>query len=172
LNSKLKKWHEPIGINEFDSRERDIFTQPLVNQPGSAWEYGVNIDWVGRLVERISGLSLNDYCQLHIFNALGISRMTFFPTTEMKQNLAYIHSRNEDGSIELFEHGHPVRGPLVASTIEEMQSTFNSGGAGLFGNPIEYCKIIAMLLNCGKDPITSNRILGADTIKGRAQPPT
>ncbi|KAL6362721.1 hypothetical protein LRP88_04025 [Fusarium phalaenopsidis] len=60
-NRKLKKWFEPVGINEFDDQDRDVYTQPLVNQPGSAWEYGIGIDWAGRLVERMSGLSLDDY---------------------------------------------------------------------------------------------------------------
>ncbi|KAF7556676.1 hypothetical protein G7Z17_g1268 [Cylindrodendrum hubeiense] len=165
FNEKLKKWYDPIGIDEFDNPERNIFTQPLVNQPGTTWEYGVNIDWVGRLVERISGLSLDEYCRLHIFKPLDILATSFFPTAEMKKNLAYVHRRNQDGSIELFEHGHPLRKPLVASTLEEVQSTVNSGGAGLFSNPIEYCKILAMLLNCGKDPITSNQILEAGTVK-------
>ncbi|KAH7268470.1 beta-lactamase/transpeptidase-like protein [Fusarium solani] len=99
-NRKLKKWFEPVGINEFDDQDHDVYTQPLVNQPGSAWEYGIVIDWAGRLVERMSSLSLDDYCRLHIFEPLGIQRMTFFPTAEMKENLAYLHRRNEDGSIQ------------------------------------------------------------------------
>ncbi|KAJ4215071.1 hypothetical protein NW759_010100 [Fusarium solani] len=135
-NRKLKKWFEPVGINEFDDQDHDVYTQPLVNQPGSAWEYGIGIDWAGRLVERMSSLSLDDYCRLHIFEPLGIQRMTFFPTAEMKENLAYLHRRNEDGSIQLSEHGHLMRRPLLLSTPSQVQATSNSGGAEMFSNQI------------------------------------
>ncbi|KAJ3460392.1 hypothetical protein MRS44_011259 [Fusarium solani] len=165
-NRKLKKWFEPVGINEFDDQDHDVYTQSLVNQPGSAWEYGIGIGWAGRLVERMSSLSLDDYCRLHIFEPLGIQRMTFFPTAEMKENLAYLHRRNEDGSIQLSEHGHLMRRPLLLSTPSQVQATSNSGGAGLFSSCIEYCKIIAMLLNQGKDPVCSNQVLREDTVKG------
>lgn len=40
---KLKKWSEPVGINEVTSEEYDLFYQPLVNQPGEVWEYGVGL---------------------------------------------------------------------------------------------------------------------------------
>jgi CubicO group peptidase (beta-lactamase class C family) len=36
---------------------------PLVNEPGAKFEYGIGMDWAGILVERITGLSLGDYCQ-------------------------------------------------------------------------------------------------------------
>lgn len=137
-----------------------------MNQPGSAFEYGVNLDWAGRLVERLSGLSLDEYCQRHILEPLGMSKTTFFPTQEAKENLAYVHTRHTDGSLGLFEHGHPFRAPLVASTPEEVKATINSGGAGLFSNPREFCKILTMLLNQGKSPNTGNAILKPDTIKG------
>ncbi|KAF5556147.1 beta-lactamase transpeptidase [Fusarium mexicanum] len=125
-NEKLRRWYEPIVINEFDNRECEIFAQPLVNQPGTAWEYGINIDWA---------------------------------------NLAHLHQRKDDGSIEPHENGHLLRASLIASTEEDVQKTLNSGGAGLFSSPVEYCKIIAMLLNQGKSPTTNKEILKVGTIK-------
>ncbi|KAF5598144.1 beta-lactamase transpeptidase [Fusarium pseudoanthophilum] len=165
-NAKLKRWYDPIGINEFDCQDWDIFSQPLVNQPGTVWEYGVGIDWAGRFVERVSGLSLDEYCHLHIFQPLGVSRTTFFPTKEMKENLAFIHRRRLDGSVRLYEHGHLFRKPLMASADTSRETILNSGGAGLFSNPVEYCKILAMLLNQGKDSQTSRRILKTETVQG------
>ncbi|KAJ6438095.1 Extracellular metalloprotease [Purpureocillium lavendulum] len=164
-NEKLKKWYDPIGIDEFDNQECDVFAQPLVNQPGTTWEYGVNIDWAGRLVERVSGLSLDDYSRLRIFMPMNLSRLTFFPTAEMRERLAYVHRRNEDGSITINERGHPLRRPLAISTAEEIRATASSGGAGLFGSPVEYCNILAMLLNLGRDPTTSKRILKEETVR-------
>ncbi|KAI1047169.1 hypothetical protein LB505_013192 [Fusarium chuoi] len=164
-NAKLKKWYDPVGIDEFDDQERDVYRQPLVHQPGSCWEYSVSIDWVGRIVERLSSLSLDDYCQRHIFGPLGVQKTTFRPTAEMRSKLACMHTRNDDGSIKLSEEGHLLRRPLKASAEEDTDGFLYSGGAGLFSNPVEFCKIIALLLNYGKDPLSSNRILREETVK-------
>ena len=168
-NVKLKKWYDPEGILEDTNEESDIFGQPLVNQPGEKWEYGVNIDWAGRLVERASGLSLDEYFQKFIFAPLGMSRTSFFPSTEMKKKLAYLHQRAPDGHIEVREHGHVLRRPLMASTPEKIKATVNSGGAGIFGTPSEYCEIIAMLLNHGTHPKTGQQILKQDTVTGKSR---
>jgi len=41
----LNDYYGAIGLEEFTGNEFDVLTQPLVNQPGSRWEYGINIDW-------------------------------------------------------------------------------------------------------------------------------
>jgi CubicO group peptidase (beta-lactamase class C family) len=51
-------------------------TQPLVNQPGEVWEYGINIDWAGILVERASGMRLNDYFLKNILEPMGIKNIS------------------------------------------------------------------------------------------------
>src|SRR5690606_16320440 len=50
---------------------------PLLFQPGSAWNYSVATDVVGRLVEVVSGQALDDYFREHIFAPLGMHD-TFF----------------------------------------------------------------------------------------------
>ncbi|KAF5015813.1 hypothetical protein F66182_12718, partial [Fusarium sp. NRRL 66182] len=47
----------PIGYDEFSGYTPDILDLPLINQPGQKFDYGVNIDWAGVLVERVTGLS-------------------------------------------------------------------------------------------------------------------
>ena len=120
------------------SEEYDLFCQPLVNQPGEVWEYGVNIDWVGRLIERITNLSLEEYFQKRIFSPLGLSRISFFPSVEMKENLAALHQRHKDGEIELRDGGHILHRPLVATSPEAKKSIVNAGGHGLFCVPSEF----------------------------------
>lgn len=50
---------------------------PLIEEPGTCWNYGINIDFVGDMVEKASGLKLGDYFQRHIFEPLGIKDATF-----------------------------------------------------------------------------------------------
>jgi CubicO group peptidase (beta-lactamase class C family) len=118
-----------------------------------------NIDWAGVLVERASGLTLNDYFQKHIFAPLGIKNISMFPSAAMKGNLAHMHQRYPDGKLTTKEH--PNRTPLLASSP---QGIFNSAGAGCFAQPSEYIKIIATLLNDGTSPHTGNQILKKETV--------
>lgn len=157
---------------------------PLVNQPGTAFQYGVNIDWAGAIVERVSGLSLDQYFQTHIFEPLGVKDLRFFPTAEMKKRLAYMHQREIDGSLHVSDHLY--RFALVEHDGPE--DRFCSGGAGCFGSPSEYCstfsssssqnesdykeytdentEIIAVLLNNGTCPKTHTRLLKPETVNG------
>jgi CubicO group peptidase (beta-lactamase class C family) len=86
---RLKLYGQKIGrdFNEFSGDIKDIIDQPLFNDPDTVWEYGINIDWAGIVVERISGLTLGEYCKKNIFEPLGLKNITFFPTAEQKQNI-------------------------------------------------------------------------------------
>ncbi len=65
--------------------------------------------------------------------------MSMIPTPEMKAKLAYMHVREKDGTLR--SRDHLLRTPLVIdpNNKEEVASLFNSGGAGMFANPHEYC---------------------------------
>ncbi|GAD91962.1 beta-lactamase family protein [Paecilomyces variotii No. 5] len=165
LNTKLRKWSEPVGVSALSARKGDILLQPLVNQPGSRWEYGVNLDWAGELVMRASGLKLNDYMQKHIFEPLGVKNISMFPTGDMKRRLAWVHSRASDGTLSTREEGHVYQAPLRINTPEEYESTYHSGGAGCFAVPREYCKIIAVLLNNGRCPKSGAQILKPESVE-------
>lgn len=103
------------------------------------------------------------------------------PTKSMKSKLAYMNQRNPDGS--LMSRDHLLRRPLVVETEQEISSCFNSGGAGCFAKPRDYCReypivtcpqghfterylpaILANLLNNGTSPTTGSRILSEATM--------
>ncbi|KAI4244355.1 MAG: hypothetical protein LQ352_006846 [Teloschistes flavicans] len=161
FNENLRRWGQPFGCDEFSGHEDDILGQPLLFEPGTRWEYGVGIDWAGTVVERISGMSLNDYFQKMIFQPLGIKNISFFPSAEMKKNLAHMHQRDANGKIR--ERDHLLRRPLIVNG-DEMGKTHNSAGAGCFAQPAEYCAILATLLNNGTCPTTQHRLLSSDSI--------
>lgn len=136
---------------------------PLVNQPGETWEYGINIDWAGIVLERASGMGLNDWIQKNIMQPLGLKNINMFPTADMKKNLAHMHQR-WPGSSGAEERDHIYREPLIAQTDAEKKNIFHSGGAGAYANPAEYAQVLAVLLNDGKSPKNGAQILKPETV--------
>ncbi|PGH17761.1 hypothetical protein AJ79_00902 [Helicocarpus griseus UAMH5409] len=161
FHEQLRDYNRPIGYDEFSGHVYDV-TQPLIFQPGEGFEYGVGIDWAGIVVERITGILLNDYFHKYIFEPLGLKNITMLPPAEMKAKLAYMHSRNPDGT--LTQRDHLLRWPLLAKNKEETKGMLNSGGAGCFANPQDYLDILTTLLNDGVSPKTGQRILAKSTV--------
>jgi CubicO group peptidase (beta-lactamase class C family) len=96
------------------------------------------MDWAGIALERVTGQSLNDYLHENIFNPLGLSDISMIPTKSMKSKLAFMNQRKPNGS--LVSRDHLLRRPLVVESAEEISSCFNSGGAGCFAKPQDYCR--------------------------------
>ncbi|KAH8647089.1 beta-lactamase/transpeptidase-like protein [Tricladium varicosporioides] len=159
FNPEIRRFGFPAGINEFSGRFDDM-TAPLLFEPGSKFNYGTNVDWAGVLVERATKMSLNDYCQQHIFAPLNIENISFFPSDYMKSHLAYMHQRYPDG--RLIPREHILHAPLSTA---DPKTIFNSAGAGCFAQPREYVKIIAMLLNDGEAPGGGKRVLKRETVE-------
>lgn len=82
-------------------------------------------------------MKLNEYMKKNIFEPLGIKDMTMIPTQEMKARLAFMQQRYADGVLR--PRDHLLRVPLVAKGEDEIARYFNSGGAGLYARPQEYC---------------------------------
>lgn len=55
----------------------ETYKQPLIAQPGEDWNYGISMDWAGKVLEAVTGVSIAQYCNDHIFAPLGISDITF-----------------------------------------------------------------------------------------------
>ncbi|KAL4787191.1 beta-lactamase/transpeptidase-like protein [Aspergillus varians] len=163
FNDRLREWSYPAGINEFSGRIEDV-TMPLLFQPGEGWEYGVGIDWAGVALERATGLRLNAYLQKHIFQPLGIKDMSMIPSQDMRQRMAYMNARNPDGTLR--PRDHLLRAPLVVDLEDqvEVDRLFNSGGAGMFAKPQDYCKVLSVLLNDGTCPKTGTKLLRKATV--------
>ncbi|KAJ4366624.1 GPI transamidase component [Ascochyta clinopodiicola] len=144
----------------------DILDSRLVNQPGSIWEYGINLDWAGIVLERITGQRLGDYFAEHIFAPLDVDTKgaTMFPPSSTHSNLAVIHQRDPTSG-EIKERDHFYGAPLKQDTTEKQSAFFQSGGAGLFAKPKEYIKILAAILNEGTSPTTGKQVLKPESVQ-------
>jgi len=140
-----EQWHPDVNryvkLKSLPSRGTGklvTIQMPLVNDPGERWLYGINTDWVGRLVESASGQPLQDYFRDKIFAPLGMKDSTYIPTDEQRGRQARLHTRNADGSLAL----QPLE-TLPASP------DFWSGGGPLYSTGPDYLKFLQMLLHGG-----------------------
>jgi CubicO group peptidase (beta-lactamase class C family) len=111
---------------------------PLAFDPGDRWEYGINIDWVGRAVEAISGQPLSVYFRDKIFAPLGMTDTEYAISSEQQSRLVQRHQRKADGVLEPMP---PEKPP---------QREFWSGGGGLYSTAGDYLVFLQMLLHQGR----------------------
>ncbi|MFZ0098682.1 MAG: serine hydrolase domain-containing protein [Gemmobacter sp.] len=124
---------------------------PLLFDPGTRWEYGTNIDWVGQVIEGIRGKRLGEVMRERIFDPLGMQEIGFTRTDAMKSRTAIIHARAEDGLLTPMDEFFLPDAPEV-----------DMGGHGLYATIPEYMKFIRMWLNDGAG--THGRVLNAETV--------
>jgi CubicO group peptidase (beta-lactamase class C family) len=128
---------------------------PLMFDPGERWEYGINIDWVGKLVEQLSGQHLEDYFREHIFSPLGMPDTGFIIRPDQRTRLASMHVRADDGSLQAI--------PFEIPQAPE----FYMGGGGLYSTGPDYLRFLRMLL--GQGELEGVRILRAETVQAMNQ---
>ena len=114
---------------------------PLAFQPGTAWEYGINTDWLGVLVERLSGQRLADYFDEHIFMPLDMSDTFYELPADKFDRSVTVMARGAEGLVEL-----PNFQPAPA---ENGSMPHYSGGGGLSSTVKDYGRVLQMLLNSG-----------------------
>ncbi len=140
-------------LPEFITRLSKI---PLTQQPGSGFQYGVNMDVLGALVEKVSGQSFEDYLQQHLCNPLGMKDTGFDVPPEKMGRLARVYEAGPDGQL------HEVTLPPYGSYPEKGRS-FPSGGGGMFSTADDYLRFGQMLLNGGR--LNGKQVLGRKTVE-------
>ncbi len=136
-NADLIRYVAVTGMPSFTTGKLAALRLPLVFDPGDRWEYGINIDWVGRAVEAASGQLLDAYFREHIFAPLGMTDTGFVPSADQASRLVRVHSRGSDGSLE------PI-------TMDMPQREFFSGGGGLLSTGPDYLAFLQMLVHQGR----------------------
>lgn len=123
---------------------------PLVFDPGDRWEYGINIEWVGRIVEAISEQPLDTYFHDKIFAPLGMQDTGYVLSAEQRARLASVHRREADGALA----PQPPEAPFTPE--------FYSGGSGLYSAGRDYLVFLQMLLHKGS--FNGVRLLRPETV--------
>lgn len=124
---------------------------PVAFQPGEKWQYGASTDFVGILVEKISGMTLDAFLRERIFQPLGMRDTHYNVPQEKVGRVAAIYRPNEQGKITL-----SVKPEFKPPT------TYFPGVAGLNGTAADYFKYCQMMLNGGE--YDGQRLLGRMTV--------
>jgi methyl acetate hydrolase len=149
------KYRTAKGIPTIVSSTFDAIRTVLLHEPGAAWTYGANIDWLGRIVEQQRGKRLGEVMNERIFEPLGMQDIGFQMTASMKARRVTIHDRAADGKLT----------PLPDLVLPD-PPPMDMGGHGLYATVGEYMKFIRMVLNDGAG--VNGRVLKAETVRQMA----
>src|ERR1700757_801229 len=98
-NADKAAYLEKTGLPGITTCKNDALKTPIASDPGTRWEYGTNIDFVGKAVEAVSGKRLDAYLRDHIFAPLGMNDTGFKLTDAMRKRLVAMHARGPDGAL-------------------------------------------------------------------------
>lgn len=142
--SVLKCKEETGGLCPTREVVRYLAEEPLLFHPHTHWNYSLGHDVLGAVIEVVSGQSLGDYLEEHIFKPCGMSETTFHPTPELMSRMATAYRYSEEtDTIELMPEDPPYMfGPA-----------YESGGAGLYSTVNDYCRF--------QEAFISGKLLGA-----------
>lgn len=162
-NSKVDQEYNKAEL--WKSKDSDDFIKrvaalPLHYKPGERWHYSIAVDLTGVIVERLSGMALDEYLQTYIFEPLGMVD-TFFevPKKKMKRFLPNHYYDYGEKSLKTVQE---TKEKYNAMSNYEDVSMF-SGGGGLVSTAMDYMLFMEALQNGGS--LNGNRILGPKTLQ-------
>lgn len=154
-NGDLAVYLDKTGTPAITTCQNAALKTPIMTDPGTRWEYGTNIDFVGKAVEAVSGKRLDAYLRDNLFAPLGMGDTGFKITDDMRNRLVGMHARGEDGQ-------------LASIPFElEQNPEFHMGGGGLYSTAADYIKFTRMILNKGRG--NGIQVLKAETIATMGQ---
>jgi methyl acetate hydrolase len=150
-SADLVKYQAAKNIPGIISCQNAALRTPLLFDPGDRWFYGINIDWAGKMVEAVSGKRLGVYLQENLFAPLGMTSTAFKIRPDMRDRLAKIHQRGDNGAF------------TAQMDLEIPQDPeFEMGGGGLYSTGGDYLRFVRLILNHGK--ADGNQVLEPETV--------
>ena len=137
-DANLDRYMKAKNFPALNTGQEEAFYPPLMFDPGERWEYGIGMDWAGKLVEVVSGKKLGTYMQDNIFNPLEMRSTGYRLSPDMEARRVATHQRGTDGKFTEIEwKGQP-------------QPVLEFGGGGLYSTAGDYAQFVRMILNGGK----------------------
>jgi methyl acetate hydrolase len=147
---EILRYQEVAGLPDPFAGSRQIFEIPLRFEPGERWQYGTSVDWLGQVVEAVSGQDLDTHCRAAIWEPLGMVDTTFAPTGAQRERLMAVHTASP---------GQPLSLSAVALPAEQ---EFWSGGGGSYSTASDYLRFLRALLRGGE--LDGERILSPESV--------
>ncbi len=149
-NADLLRYHRETGLPASRTGKLAALEAPLTADPGTRWQYGIGIDWAGRMVEAVAGKDLERVFQEQLFGPLGMRDTSFVVRPDMLERLATVHARGPEGLAPISLDPNPPR-------------EFFPGGGGLHSTAADYLRFLRMLLGGGV--LDGVRVLAPETVK-------
>ena len=146
----LVRWESATGIPNVVAGTRASFAAPMLADPGEAFIYGISIDWLGQVVEAVTGVGLDVAIKDGITGPLGMDQTTFLMDDGQRPKSAPVHVKGEDGSW------------LAVGEVLNQSPEYWAGGHGLYGPPSDYIKFEQALLRGGE--LDGTRILSQSSV--------
>ncbi|HYB29949.1 MAG TPA: serine hydrolase domain-containing protein [Solirubrobacteraceae bacterium] len=151
-NADIVRWESATGIPNVLSGLNEIFRAPLIADPGTRFEYGISIDWLGRVIEAASGVKLDEAIRRGVTEPLGMDQTAFLLNDGQRARSVPVHLPGDDGA-------------WWASDIDlSQQPEYWSGGHGLYSTPRDFLKLQRALLGNGTSP-DGTKILEPATVE-------
>jgi methyl acetate hydrolase len=155
FNTDIVQYQAATGTPGIITCENAALTTPLLFDPGERWGYGINTEWVGKIVEAVSGQRLGDYLQQNLFASLGMHSTSFKISPSQRARLASMHARGPDGTLAVVPFEIP------------QEPQFQNGGGGLYSTAPDYLRFTQMLLQRGT--FNGHQVLQPETVHTMAQ---
>ena len=136
-NTNMGRYLQESGAPGILSGLISAMNYPLQFEPGERWDYGIGIDWLGRVVEKIDGRRIDQFCREEIFEPLGMTDTAFEVLPHMASRLADVAIRGEDGTFGEFALAPPSN------------PEFYGMGHALYSTAPDYLRFLRMVLNQG-----------------------
>ncbi len=149
-NPELVKYESVTGIPNVVPGSAEAFKAPLLADPGSRFNYGINTDWLGKVVEAAAGVGLDVAVKDGISGPLGMDHTDFRMDDEQRANAVTVHVKGEDGQW------------MSAGNVISENPDWWAGGHGLYSTPRDYVRFERALLRGGE--LDGERILREATV--------
>ncbi|TWF80566.1 CubicO group peptidase (beta-lactamase class C family) [Pseudonocardia hierapolitana] len=149
-NADIAKYEKVTGLPNVVPGSAEAFKVPMVADPGARFEYGINTDWLGKVVEAVAGQTLDVVIKDGITGPLDMGDTMFRLDEARRENCVTVHLRGADGAW------------TSAGEILNQNPDWWAGGHGLYSTPRDYIRFERALLRGGE--LDGERILAQDTV--------
>ncbi len=137
-NEDMPRFMQATGAPSILSGLAKALELPAAVRPGTRWDYGIGIDWLGQVVEKVDGRRIDQFCREEIFEPLGMRDTRFEPEADIAPRLAAVAIRGEDGHFAPFELAPPPNPEVYGM------------GHCLYSTAPDYMRFLRMYLNKGE----------------------
>jgi methyl acetate hydrolase len=152
-DAPLLRYQAMTGTPGLASRTNASLNMPLLSEPGEQWRYSIGLEWTGKVIEAVTGMTLGSYLHDNIFQPLGMHDTGFGILPQHAGRLSSVYQREQDGTLR----------PTESTSRSSRPGEYEAGGGGLYGTAPEFFRFLSLFLNEGR--VGSIEILSPATVK-------